>query len=317
MVHPRLHESGVSDPDRSERKRMVCQTQNLEKAEPELPLRFTTLRSSQFRSNHPLLRESQHSTKRVVTYDEARQIWRTFGTERRTVPATIARDAPDKCQRMPDFSPADIQRLSSLIGDESPGGTSLALRAVALTTNHNPENEGVAMTEISRQKMLENLPAAALGAAALSLVGGEDAKGQNSARPAAGKTLYERLGGYDAISAVVEDFANKLFTDPKVKQFFRGMGTDTKESFKQKNKNLLTAVTGGPAKVISRPAKTVHGGLNITQGDFNVVAGHLKTTLAKFKVPERETTEVFAIIAKLQPDIVERKTDKLSRDIDK
>jgi hemoglobin len=165
--------------------------------------------------------------------------------------------------------------------------------------------------------MLGNLPAAALGAATVSLVSGVDVKGQESASPAVGKTLYDRLGGYDAISAVVEDFANKLFTDSKVKQFFRGMGTDTKESFKQKNKNLLTAVTGGPAKVISRPPKTVHGGLNITQGDFNVVAGHLRTTLEKFKVPAQETTEVFAIIATLQPDIVERKTDKLSRDIDR
>jgi hemoglobin len=174
------------------------------------------------------------------------------------------------------------------------------------------------MNELSRRRMLGNLPAAVLGAAATAtLLNSEDANGQDRPKSTAEGTLYERLGGYDAISAVVEDFANKLFTDPKVKQFFRGMGTDTKESFKQKNKNLLTSVTGGPAKVISRPAKTVHGGLNITQGDFNVVAGHLKVTLEKFKVPERETAEVFAIIATLQPDIVERKTDKLSRDIDR
>ena len=170
------------------------------------------------------------------------------------------------------------------------------------------------MTDLSRRRMLGTLPAAALGAVAAGSLFANEVRAQAPA----GKTLYERLGGYDAISAVVEDFANKLFTDPEIKQFFRGMGTDTKESFKQKNKNLLTAVTGGPAKIISRPAKTVHGGLNITQGDFNVVAGHLKATLEKFKVPEKETKEIFAIVATLQPDIVDRKTeDKLSRDIDK
>lgn len=173
------------------------------------------------------------------------------------------------------------------------------------------------MSTLSRRKMLGNLPAAAIGVAATVTLGGtHEANGQDSNNSAEGNTLYDRLGGYDAISAVVEDFANKLFTDPRIKQFFRGMSTDTKESFKQKNKNLLSAVTGGPAKVISRPAKTAHSGLNITQGDFNVVAGHLKTTLEKFKVPERETKEVFAIVATLQPDIVERKTEKLSRDID-
>lgn len=175
------------------------------------------------------------------------------------------------------------------------------------------------MTDLSRRKMLGQLPTAALGAAAtVSFLSGEDANAkEKDTKPSTGKTLYERLGGYDAISAVVEEFANRLFNDPKIKQFFRGMSTDTKESFKQKNKNLLSAVTGGPAKVISRPPKTAHAGLNITQGDFNVVAGHLKATLEKFKVPERETKDVFAIIATLQPEIVQRKTEKLSRDIDK
>jgi hemoglobin len=172
------------------------------------------------------------------------------------------------------------------------------------------------MTELSRRRMLGALPAAAIAASTMSFLGSENASGQDSSEPATEKSLYERLGGYDAISAVVEEFANRLFTDPKIKHFFRGMGTDTKESFKQKNKNLLSAVTGGPAKIISRPAKTAHAGLNITQGDFNVVAGHLKAALEKFKVPERETKEVFAIIGKLQPDIVQRKTEKLSRDID-
>lgn len=174
------------------------------------------------------------------------------------------------------------------------------------------------MTGLSRRTMLGRLPAAALGAAATAtLFHVETANAEATGRPAAGKTLYERLGGYDAISAVVEDFAGKLLTEPKIKQFFRGMSTDTWDSFKQKNKNLLAFATGGPAKVISRPAKTAHGGLNITQGDFNVVAGHLADTLKKFKVPAKETKEVFAIIKKLQPDIVERKTTKLSRDIDK
>lgn len=173
------------------------------------------------------------------------------------------------------------------------------------------------MTELSRRSMLGTLPAAAMAATTVSLLSSEDSSGQDSSRPATEKSLYERLGGYDAISAVVEEFANRLFTDPKIKHFFRGMSTDTKESFKQKNKNLLSAVTGGPAKIISRPPKTAHAGLNITEGDFRVVAGHLKATLEKFNVPERETKEVFAIIGKLQPEIVQRTSEKLSRDIDK
>ena len=119
------------------------------------------------------------------------------------------------------------------------------------------------------------------------------------------KSLYERLGGYDAVSAVVNDFAEKLFTDPEVGSFFKGMGTDTRKSFIQKNVNLVCNVTGGPCKIISRSAKTVHTGLGITEDDFNVVVNHLVDTLDKFKVPAKEKGELLSIIGKLKPDIVE------------
>ena len=119
------------------------------------------------------------------------------------------------------------------------------------------------------------------------------------------KSLYERLGGYEAISAVANDFAEKLFVDPEVGAFFKGMGTDTRKSFIQKNINLVCNVTGGPCKIISRDAKTVHAGLGITEEDFNVVVNHLVDTLDKFKVPAREKEELLAIIGKLKPDIVE------------
>ena len=121
------------------------------------------------------------------------------------------------------------------------------------------------------------------------------------------RTLYSRLGGYDAISAVVEDFAPKLFSDPRISRFFVGMGSDTKEQFKQKNKNLVCNVTGGPCKIISRPAKTAHAGLGITEKDFGIVVEHLVDTLNKFKVPGAEQAELLGIIGSLKPDIVEKK----------
>src|SRR5262245_66293129 len=120
------------------------------------------------------------------------------------------------------------------------------------------------------------------------------------------RTLYERLGGYNGISAVDDDFADRLFADTKIGKFFVGMGTDTREMFKQKNKNLVCAVTGGPCKVISRPAKTAHAGLGITDADFNVVAGHLSAVLDKYKVPAVEKKELMDIIGSLRKDIVER-----------
>ncbi len=84
------------------------------------------------------------------------------------------------------------------------------------------------------------------------------------------------------------------------------MGTDTRKSFNQKNINLVCNVTGEPCKIISRPARTIHEGLGITESDFNVVVNHLVDTLDKFKVPAKEKQELLAIIGTLKPDIVER-----------
>ena len=119
------------------------------------------------------------------------------------------------------------------------------------------------------------------------------------------KSLYERLGGYEAISAVVDDFADRLFADPVVGKRFFGMGDDTRAGFKQKNKNLVCAATGGPCKIISRSAKTTHAGMGIKASEFDIVAGHLVDVLNKFNVPEQEHNELMAIIGSLRPDIVE------------
>jgi hemoglobin len=136
-----------------------------------------------------------------------------------------------------------------------------------------------------------------------------------TANAAEAKTLYERLGGYEGISAVVDQFADSLFADKRISQFFIGMSDDTRAQFKQKNKNLLCNVTGGPCKVISRPANVAHHGLGITAGDFEVVAGHLKDALNEFKVGPKEQEEVFAIILSLRSQIVDRPDEtRLSRD---
>lgn len=119
------------------------------------------------------------------------------------------------------------------------------------------------------------------------------------------KSLYERLGGYEAVSAVVDDFAPKLFDDPVVGARFFGMSDDSREGFRQKNKNLVCAATGGPCKIISRSAATTHGGLGIKASEFDIVAQHLVDTLKKFNVPEKEFNELMAIIGSLRPDIVE------------
>lgn len=149
----------------------------------------------------------------------------------------------------------------------------------------------------------------ALMLANTSPAGGQSQPASGQAQLASGQaqpTLYERLGGYTGISAVVEDFEDRLFVDPKVGKYFVGMGTDTRELFKQKTKNLVCNVTGGPCKVISRSAKTTHAGLGITDAEFDIVVGHLSEALDKYKVPAAEHKELMTIIETLRKDIVEK-----------
>jgi len=120
-------------------------------------------------------------------------------------------------------------------------------------------------------------------------------------------TLYERLGGYDAISAVVDKFLRRVWDDPTVGRFFVGMGTDTRNQLAQKNKNLLCYNTGGPCKKINRPLNVTHEGLGISNQEFDIVMNHLDYTLNDFKVPDRERKEVMAKVRKLRSYVVERK----------
>jgi hemoglobin len=124
------------------------------------------------------------------------------------------------------------------------------------------------------------------------------------------RSLYERLGGYDAISAVVDVFLTKVWEDPVVGRFFVGMGTDTRNQLRQKNKNLMCANTGGPCKTINRPLEIAHFGLGITDKEFDIVAGHLTTTLKEFKVPEKELEELMNKVGGLRDYVVEARIKK-------
>ena len=72
------------------------------------------------------------------------------------------------------------------------------------------------------------------------------------------------------------------------------------------NTELVCMATGGPCKYPGQDMKAAHNGMRISQAEFNIVAGHLKATLKKFKVPKQEQKELLGIIGSLQKDIVER-----------
>jgi hemoglobin len=118
------------------------------------------------------------------------------------------------------------------------------------------------------------------------------------------KSLYERLGGQQAIVAVVDDFVANVAADKRINRFFAN--TDAKR-LKRLLVEQICAGTGGPCKYTGRDMKTTHRGMGVANADFDALVEDLARSLNKLKVPAREQKELVAILLPMRGDIVERK----------
>jgi hemoglobin len=119
-------------------------------------------------------------------------------------------------------------------------------------------------------------------------------------------SLYSRLGGYDAIAAVVDDLLPRLREDPLLRRFWTSpRSTDTSNRERQLAIDFVAASAGGPTFYLGRDMRTSHKGMGINQKDYAAFGRHLAATLEKFNVPERERNDVMNFIASLESDIVE------------
>ena len=119
------------------------------------------------------------------------------------------------------------------------------------------------------------------------------------------KTLYERLGGYDAISAVADDLLPRLQTDSQLARFWQHRGEDGLKREKQLLVDFLCSSAGGPMYYTGRDMKISHKGMTISESDWSRFLGHLNATLQAFQVPQAERDEVVAFVQSTKSDIVE------------
>ena len=119
------------------------------------------------------------------------------------------------------------------------------------------------------------------------------------------KTLYERLGGYEALAAVANDLLPRLRADPQLARFWAHRGEDGVKREKQLLIDFLCASTGGPMYYRGRDMALAHRGMRISESDWTVFLGHAAATLAKFQVPEAEQREVVTFVQSLKKDVVE------------
>lgn len=119
------------------------------------------------------------------------------------------------------------------------------------------------------------------------------------------RTLYDRIGGYDAVAAVTDDFLARLEKDDRLGRFFTGFSTDSKTRIRQHVIDLVCMASGGPCAYVGRDMRTAHAGIGITKEDWARSGELFGQTLEKFAVPEKERAEIGALIAPLEKDIVD------------
>ncbi|MFC4436187.1 MULTISPECIES: group I truncated hemoglobin [Natrialbaceae] len=119
-------------------------------------------------------------------------------------------------------------------------------------------------------------------------------------------TLYDRLGGRDAIAAVVDRFYERMLEDERVAHFFEDIDVQRQRAHQTQ---FLSAVAGGPVDYAGRDMETAHAHLEITRAEFAVVATHLEETLEEFGVEEGDREAVLSAFGDYEEAIVTATAD--------
>jgi hemoglobin len=122
----------------------------------------------------------------------------------------------------------------------------------------------------------------------------------------ANASLYERLGGYNAIAAVVDSLMMKFGTDPQLAKYFAGHSEDSKKRLRQLQVDMICQATGGPCFYLGRDMKTVHKGIGINGMEWQAAITHIINVLDNYSVPDAEQKEVLALLNGVKGDIVEK-----------
>ena len=148
---------------------------------------------------------------------------------------------------------------------------------------------------------------AAVGAAAQNTNSSTTSGAMAAATPQ--KSLYERLGGMTAITAVVDDFIANLAADERINKKFAKSGMNGPRVRLHLIEQVCEA-TGGPCKYKGLDMKKAHKNMKVTEGEFNAGVEDLVKSLDKFNVPAAEKGELLAILGSLKGQIVEVKSNE-------
>ena len=119
-------------------------------------------------------------------------------------------------------------------------------------------------------------------------------------------SLYDKIGGKDAVNAAVDIFYNKVLSDERVSKFFEGI--DMKNQ-RRKQVMFFTYAFGGMKNYSGASMREVHKNLvakGLDDSHFDAVMENLGATLVELKVPEELILEAAAIAESTRSDVLNR-----------
>jgi hemoglobin len=117
------------------------------------------------------------------------------------------------------------------------------------------------------------------------------------------RSLYDRLGGKEALTAVIDDFLTRVANDKRISAFFAHAN---RARLEQLLVEQICQASGGPCTYAGKDMKTAHQGMGISSDDFDALLQDLVASLDTFKIGEREKGELLALLRPIQSEIVEK-----------
>jgi hemoglobin len=107
------------------------------------------------------------------------------------------------------------------------------------------------------------------------------------------QTLFERVGGEQAISDLIHDFYDRVLADLELKPFFKDVSVD---KLRRMQREFFCAALDGPISYTGRPLSHVHHGRGITKHHLALYIGHLIDTLQGHGINDQDVQEIIARI---------------------
>lgn len=113
-------------------------------------------------------------------------------------------------------------------------------------------------------------------------------------------TLYDRIGGEEAIGEMVYEFYRRVFADPELSPFFKDI---PQERLQKMQREFFAAALDGPVRYSGRPLNEVHAGLGIELRHLTRFLDHLMDTLAERKIDAQDRYDIRSQINTYADDI--------------